>query len=337
MPRVYRLAVIALGLMLFAFQARSQEADEMAFEDQPVAEDGQLDRAFSGKEVAVPERQDTSVFVPAIQGIEAAIRDLVAAQNPRKDADEIQRQKDDLNAQMRMALWAMWMFFAAIGSLFLTGAGVLLIWRTLHHTRRAADYTREMVDEARAATAAAEDTAAVAKQAMIAEKRAWLTLEKVNLKAITQIHTEGGQFSIEAIVKNIGMTPATSVWVKALTCPPYDPNNGIPQFYREFIESVRSTPKDWGYVVFPQERDVANIVFPIQKSDVDAALVRPRAAQIGVSFRMLVGVGYRIIGDDKPHVTIRTFTTHLMALNSQIADGKKFALTPEPILPGEAD
>ena len=68
-----------------------------------------------------------------------------------------------------MALWAMLMFFASTASVVVTVVGVVLIWRTLHHTRRAADYAKDMVDKSKLATQAAE--AAVAEPDVSARPR----------------------------------------------------------------------------------------------------------------------------------------------------------------------
>ena len=65
------------------------------------------------------------------------------------------RSERDLEAQQDMARWAMLMFFASAASVVVTIVGLLLIWRTLHHTRRAADYARAMVDETRVSSQSA--------------------------------------------------------------------------------------------------------------------------------------------------------------------------------------
>lgn len=214
MSRGYRLAIIALGLTLFAYQGHSQEAKEPALESQPVAEEGQPERASTGEEITAPEQQDTSSLIPAIQGVETAVRDLVAAQNQGKDADEIQRQKDDLDAQERMALWAMWMFIAALGSVFFTGAGVILIWRTLHHTRRAADYANDMVREAHLTTKAADETVRVTKEIGERELRPWVSLDfdVISWKWRTE---NAGSLSINLTAKNVGKSVA--LYVSATT------------------------------------------------------------------------------------------------------------------------
>jgi hypothetical protein len=60
-----------------------------------------------------------------------------------EEAQQWERERRDLYAQEAMALWAAWMFF-------ITAAAFAAILRTLHHTRRAADYAADMVKADRA-------------------------------------------------------------------------------------------------------------------------------------------------------------------------------------------
>lgn len=79
-------------------------------------------------------------------------------------ASEKERAERDLKAQEAMARWAERLLWATVASLILTVAGIVLIWRTLVHTRRAADASDEMVrqgqETTRAAVYAAETAAA---------------------------------------------------------------------------------------------------------------------------------------------------------------------------------
>jgi len=97
-------------------------------------------------------------LLPAIKGIEAAIRESI----PEVDQDERKRQEDreiaDLRAQQKMALWAERMFWAVVASNFLTCVGLYLLWRTLRYTKEAAIAAKESVAEARQATQIADKT-----------------------------------------------------------------------------------------------------------------------------------------------------------------------------------
>jgi hypothetical protein len=55
------------------------------------------------------------------------------------------REVRDLRAQEEMARWAFWMMIASVVGSLLTILGLAFVWRTLHHTRRTADFAGEAV------------------------------------------------------------------------------------------------------------------------------------------------------------------------------------------------
>ena len=114
---------------------------------------------------------------------------------------------------------------AALGQLALTAIGVMLIWRTLIYTRKAADAAqaavdeakaavdeakaavdeaKAAVDEAKAATRAADAAVAVTRDTAQRQLRAYVFVENILLT------DEGGDGSSHALLKirNTGQTPA---------------------------------------------------------------------------------------------------------------------------------
>ncbi len=83
-----------------------------------------------------------------------------------------------------MAQWAEWMFYAAAATVALTLAALFAIIRTLVHTRRAADYTRDMLVEAEKSTAAAILAAS--------SERAWMGRGDISSGSAEQVETENG-------------------------------------------------------------------------------------------------------------------------------------------------
>ena len=95
----------------------------------------------------------------ALDSLTSAVKSL--KDNPESEAEN-KRAQSDLKAQQDMANWAFWMFVATAATVFLTFVGVLLIWRTLVHTRDAAKSSAEMADQAIVASNAAVDAAKAA-------------------------------------------------------------------------------------------------------------------------------------------------------------------------------
>ncbi|CAD7036200.1 hypothetical protein RHAB21_02495 [Pseudorhizobium halotolerans] len=149
----YWLTAAAIALAIAA-NALAQDSLQPSLKDDPVAERRQEEGALTGDEGR--DQQPSSVdLVPVLSSIESAIRDLMSEEDQAQRRQQVEREKRDLAAQEEMATWAMWMFWATFLTVLLTFAALVAVIRTLHHTRRAADYARDMVDEAKSTTAAA--------------------------------------------------------------------------------------------------------------------------------------------------------------------------------------
>lgn len=137
----------------------------------------------------------------------------------------------DLHAQQDMALWALGVFLASMGTLFLTGVGVLLLWETLRATR-------ETLREAKNATRAA--------MAAVHSERAWLSVIPYDVAELTDSMIDGAPVRHSLGVRmnwvNAGRSPAleTKVTVKKeiigpdeaipnfVSAPPDSTTHGIP-------------------------------------------------------------------------------------------------------------
>ena len=107
------------------------------------------------------------------------------------------------NAQEGMAWWAELMFYATAATVLLTFAALGAIIRTLHHTKRAADYTEHMLAEAKATT----NEARTANEIMRAEQRPWIV---IGLEYLGNTGVTDRQASAKLRFKatNVGKTPA---------------------------------------------------------------------------------------------------------------------------------
>jgi hypothetical protein len=174
----------------------------------------------SAESAAIPDEgtahdQPEAIDLTApINGIEAAIRDLITEENEA----ETQRRKDqetrDLDAQEEMAKWAYWMFMATCATVLVTGAGLYLIWRTLHHTKVAAKHTEGMLEEAKATTKASliaakatEEANAQAANFAELETRAYLVAGDVTLHT----HDIANCIFVRFSIRNVGRSPAYNI------------------------------------------------------------------------------------------------------------------------------
>lgn len=197
------LLAVALGLTLAPSWCGAQEAPEAAVEGQPVTEPGQQESGPTGETNAPSEDAEPPDLAPSLQGIEAAIRDLIA------EEDEIERQRQeereirDLNAQEEMAGWAREMFWTSAATVVLTAVGVILIWRTLKATRDA-------VKEAEKATVAAQEAVNVTHEIGGRQLRAYLGFIGIE----SQLAPNEAFVRVAVNFKNTGQTPARRVRIR---------------------------------------------------------------------------------------------------------------------------
>jgi hypothetical protein len=168
-------AAIALGLIVTLPGALAQEATQPALKSQPIPGERQEESSSADQQDATLKQESAPDLLPGIQGIESAIRDLIAEEDKIARQRQEEREISDLQAQEDMAFWAMWMFFATLATVFLTAIGVLLIWRTLFYTRRA-------VEEAEKGTSAALDAVAVTRDVGQAQIRCYIHVMEASIK-----------------------------------------------------------------------------------------------------------------------------------------------------------
>jgi hypothetical protein len=205
--RAVGLCLVGAVVGLYGTVGTAQHSIEPALERQPVAEPRQDASAERGQDEAAQEESDTRPIESALKAIEAAIRELVAEEDAIESKRQKQREIADLQAQQDMARWAEFMVWATWAGVALTFVAVVLIARTLHHTKRAAIAAEDAVKEAKNATAAALKTVAVTRDLGVRQLRAYINLDGAN---ITDFRA-GNDPLITIRIKNYGVTPANQV------------------------------------------------------------------------------------------------------------------------------
>nr|WP_295470281.1 hypothetical protein [Mesorhizobium sp.] len=191
-----------IAFALFMGLASSVGAQEVV---QPAGQ--QQEAAPASQQDATPEPSYADRLLTAIERIEPAVRELITEEDKVAAEEQRRRDNDDLKAQESMARWAFWMFIAAAVSVVATFVGLALIARTLHHTRRAADYAAEMVDEAKATTEAAERSIIESGKMGRAQNRAYLVVEPNGINQLSGRKDVMGH----VLLRNVGNVPARNV------------------------------------------------------------------------------------------------------------------------------
>lgn len=209
MPYHAWVFIVALGFLSVG-ELRAQQIGPPATESQPVTEVDSQEAQQDGSQTATQELQPTEETTLAIQGVEAAIRDLVAEQRSTNTQESEERAARDLQAQVDMAWWAAVMSYIAGLSVLVTFAGVLLIKWTLDATREAGGYAEGMLQEAKRATSAAQDTVTETRRIGEAQVRAYLSVNH----EVKFSNIEANKRHIMGMtISNTGQTPAYDIGI----------------------------------------------------------------------------------------------------------------------------
>lgn len=195
------IIAIALGLSLLiqTHETWSQSASE----NQPRQQEGAADTNDSGGE----QQSQTEQFTFALENIEGAIRNLIAEEDKIEQERRKRQEARDLKAQESMAWWAELMFYATSATVALTAVALFAIVRTLHHTRRAADYTEGMLIEAKETTKAALRTVAVTESIGERQLRPYITYDSGKIEVLNADSGVPEFLRIDISFRNCGLNP----------------------------------------------------------------------------------------------------------------------------------
>lgn len=183
---------------------RAGSRNRYPLEQHPLTESRQGDAPKNSDTSPQTDLGNSSEILPAIKGIEAAIRDLIAEED-KIEADRQRNQEGrDLEAQESMAKWARWMFWATLGTAAVTIVGLVLIGFTLNYTKKAAEHTEGMLRQAERATIAAEDAVIATRDIGEKQVRAYLHVKSVTLT----IGEDGDSVGATLSIANAGQSPA---------------------------------------------------------------------------------------------------------------------------------
>lgn len=257
-----RVILVVLFMGLFANQVVAQN-EQPILKSEPVTESRQDQSAAAGQDRAGPKYETASDIAPLLQGIEAAIRDSITHEDKAERKRQQEHEIRDLNAQEDMALWAKRMTWATGASLLLTFSGLVLIGFTLRHTRRAADYAKEMVLEAGKTTIAAE--AAVSETRRIGEAQVRAYVSCVDGSFVLR----DKHLICDIRAKNFGASPTKGVHVRARAHRVIGDGatkNMFSAWRGTWMFGIQPTLYDRTVIIFEDNQDTAEI-FAQSRSD----------------------------------------------------------------------
>lgn len=229
--------LLLLGWLLFQGGYSFAQDNQSVFETDPITEPrheaGTNAEGENADQQSASPLNEVAIF-ERLGRLEATIETV---RSDQKGDGQIDREVRDLQAQEDMAFWAKAMFWATAGTVVLTLLALLALIRTLHHTRRAADYAKDMVDEAKNTTTAAVESLRLTEKHGRAQLRAYLTLKECSVPD----SIPDGFLGVRFLVENSGQTPANirriCTVARAVTgkIMKHDISNGTDRAYRATI------------------------------------------------------------------------------------------------------
>lgn len=167
---------------------------------QQAAHQGQRQPTTNNKPIAPPSIQDS---------LQRISRTMEAAENGPDAQAEKERAKENLQAQRNMARWAFGAMLAAAVEVLISAVGILLIWRTLVHTRNVVEAAKEAN---KIAKAAADESLAETRRIGEAQTRAYISVSKCF------VMFKDGKVDLRVNLRNSGQSPALQVrWHATVT------------------------------------------------------------------------------------------------------------------------
>jgi hypothetical protein len=187
-----------------------------------------------------------------------------------KDSTEVEKTLWEKARTDPIALFTFWLvIFTAV----LSGVGVIQLKLLGRSETIAANSARAARDSANAAKQSAE----ISEKTLVAANRPWIQLD-VQVGGPITYDVNGANFTFRFILKNVGRSPATNVWVNLrviLNYPSDDPKakglDARQMLLKEISERKKQPPSPFGFAMFPDETIVQEVKTSVSKDELDRA------------------------------------------------------------------
>jgi len=187
---------------------------------------------------------------------------------------------------------------------------------------------------------AARHSAAMAGHALVAGRRAWLSIDNLKIIHPTEITEAGARIRVSFTLKNFGQTPAIGVWLNAAHWFYSGPETYV-SASEKFIAGMRNVVAAgiFGPIMFPNEvADTARYTWFIDAETVKKSIrIRETDGQKLLDFTLFVGVSYKIDGDETPHLTFIPYDWFDIPVGLKLSEGQAIGVSPAAFSPAIAD
>ncbi len=191
---------------------------------------------------------------------------------------------------------------------------------------------------------AAKDQIAIAEAAnnlnreiSVTSRRAWVSIEDVKLMHPTKFMEDSIVFRVQAVTKNLGQTPATSVWLNFESYFVENNSENFPDAERRFKAQLREQPLWLGELLFPGKTYTLMKGWADGIEKIKDAIRTSPPGEKRISVTVFIGLSYRIVGDSAVHITYHAHEMFNVQIGTAIQPGQLVDLPRMSFLVGEAD
>lgn len=221
--------------------------------------------------------------------------------------------------------YAQWIM--AIFSIVATGVSVgavILVRDTLRANTAAVDLAREANN--------------LTREAMIADKRAWIAIEDVVLLHPTCFSEERLNLRVEAVFKNVGSTPARDLSIKIESIHLGEPPDDFSGHKKRHLNGARNLLPGLGITLFPNEPYVYRLLWGDPPEHFRSSIhTNPVTEERKIALTIFVTAAYRVHGDTMVHITHRAYSALNVPIGFNVPDGVRQPIEPLPFMSDEAD
>tara|TARA_R110002074_G_scaffold45552_2_gene117703 strand:+ start:983 stop:1966 length:984 start_codon:yes stop_codon:yes gene_type:complete len=259
-----------------------------------------------------------------------------ADENSEEAATEAtKRDKEDIIAQKVMAAAADRMIYIAWLQYFVGVGSLIGLAFTVYYTQKTAKAGVEAAKASIDMAGIAREANQLTRDAMVADKRAWLKLDEISLQPQTSIQESGALIIVKATIKNIGHTPALNVWFDTEI---HFLREGVSFGEAETAFKARQLAFNApvGHTMFPTDPVIERRTVRYGPETFAKSIrVRNDTGERIVQAIMMMAVTYRVFGDERPHITYTSLDLISLEIGLSVPENGFVPLRPVPFTRGE--
>ena len=176
------------------------------------------------------------------------------------------------------------------------------------------------------------------REAMIADKRAWIAIESFVLIHPTEIGEDRIDLRVEAVFKNLGPTFARGVWVNIESIYIGSPPNDFVGLKARHLSAARRLRMGVGTNLAPNDTYVYQLLWADgPEKFMGSVRINPETKERKIALTFFVTAAYQVHGDPTVHITHQSYSDLNVSIGFNVPINVRIPIGEMPFVSGEAD